>query len=107
MVLCVEFGLRVRQRKNELGEAALSQEPHLVAVRSSKWFLGFLFAVGLATVLVFWRCCFRVAELNQGFLGPVTFRQDLFVGFEGVLIILAVAVLAIFHPALCMGEAMN
>jgi hypothetical protein len=108
MVLCVEFGLRVRRRKNKLGEeAALSQEPHLVAVRSSKWFIGFLFAVGLATVLIFWRCCFRVAELNQGFLGPVTFRQDLFVGFEGVLMILAVAVLAIFHPALCMGEAMN
>jgi hypothetical protein len=72
-----------------------------------KWFLGFLYALGLSTILVFWRCCYRVAELNQGFLGPVTFKQNLFVGFEGILMVLAVALLAIFHPALCMGDAMN
>ena len=108
MVFCIEFGLRVRRRRRELGdEAALPQERHLVAVRSSKWFLGFLFAVGLATIGIFWRCCFRVAELNQGFMGPVTFRQNLFVGFEGVLMILVVGVLAIFHPALCVGETMK
>jgi RTA1 like protein len=108
MVLCIEFGFRVGRRTQQLGvEVALSQEPHLVAARKSKWFLGFLSAVGIATVLVFWRCCFRVAELNQGFMGPVTFRQDLFVGFEGILMILAVALLATFHPALCIGEAMG
>jgi sterol desaturase/sphingolipid hydroxylase (fatty acid hydroxylase superfamily) len=108
MILCIEFGIRVRRRRQQQGnEAALSQEPHLVAVRTSKWFVGFLSAVGLATVLVFWRCCFRVAELNQGFMGPVTFRQDLFVGFEGILMILVVALLAIFHPALCIGEAIT
>jgi hypothetical protein len=108
MALCIDFGLRVHRRRRQLGdEAVLSQEPHLVALRSSKWFLGFLFALGLATVLVFWRCCYRVAELNQGFVGPVTvnappkvhrqmigiigilltlwtcqFKQNLFVGFE-------------------------
>jgi RTA1 like protein len=107
MALCIEFGVRVHRRTQQLGvEAALSQEPHLIAIRTSKRFLGFLSSVGITTILVFWRCCFRVAELNQGFMGPVTFRQDLFVGFEGILMILAVALLAIFHPALCVGEAM-
>ena len=73
MALCIDFGLRVHRRRRQLGdEAVLSQESHLVVVRSSKWFLGFLFALGLATLLVFWRCCYRVAELNQGFAGTVT-----------------------------------
>jgi hypothetical protein len=108
MVLCVDFALRVRRRRSSLGDrVALSQDPLVVSVRSSRWFHGFLFALGVATVLIFWRCCYRVAELNQGFLGPVTFKQYLFVGFEGVLMVLSVSALAIFHLALCMCDAMN
>jgi hypothetical protein len=68
---------------------------------------GIFATVGLASILVFWRCAYRVAELNEGFFGPVTFNQGLFIGFEGVLIVLAVFALAIFHPAICLGEAME
>jgi hypothetical protein len=58
-------------------------------------------------MLVFWRRAYRVAELNEGFFGPVTFNQGLFIGFEGVLIVLAVFALAIFHSASCLGEALE
>ncbi len=108
MLFGIDFGLRVSRRRRQLGdEAALPQEQYLIAVRNSKSFKGSLFALGLSTVLVFWRCCYRVAELNQGFLGPVTFKQGLFVGFEGVLVVVAVYLLGIFHPAFCMDEAMT
>ncbi|CZR60796.1 related to YER185w, Rta1p [Phialocephala subalpina] len=77
MVLGIDFGLKVSRRRHELGDdTTLSHEPHLVAIR----------------------------ELNQGFSGPVTFNQYLFVGFEGILMSFTVAALAIFHPALCMGK---
>jgi hypothetical protein len=108
MCIAADFALTVRRRRKQLGdEVALAQEPHLVAIRGSKMFYFFPYALGLSTILIFWRCCYRVAELNQRFTGSVTYKQHLFIGFEGVLMVLIVGALAIFHPALCLGEAMN
>jgi hypothetical protein len=108
MCLAADFVLTVHRRRKQLGdEVALPQEPQLVAIRCSKMFYFFPYALGLSTILIFWRCCYRVAELNQGFTGSVTYNQPLFVGFEGVLMVLSVAALAIFHPAFCISEVMN
>ena len=103
--LSIDFGLRVRRRSEKLGANALTQDPHLVAIRRSWPFKGFLIALGLATITVFWRCVFRVAELDEGWVGPVTFKQGLFIGFEGIMMVVTVAALAIFHPCLCLGAA--
>lgn len=63
--------------------------------------------MGFASLLIFWRCVYRLVQLNGGFSGPVTYDQGLFVGFEGVLIVLGVASLAIMHPAICLGDALT
>ncbi|KAF9772860.1 hypothetical protein IL306_009403 [Fusarium sp. DS 682] len=106
--LCADFMWCLRRRKLELGAAVvLPQDPALTRVRESWRFRGFTIALGLAVVLVLWRCSYRVAELNQGWNGPITFKQNLFIGMEPVLITAAVYALAFFHPALCMGEAMS
>ncbi|KAI1028168.1 hypothetical protein LB504_012535 [Fusarium proliferatum] len=106
--LCADFMMSLHQRKRELGAAVvLPQDPALTKVRDSWQFMGFKVALGLAIMLVLWRCSYRVAELNQGWTGPITFNQYLFVGMEPVLITAAVYALAFFHPALCMGEAMS
>lgn len=34
-------------------------------------------------------------------------NQYMFVGFEGILIVVAVAVINVFHPALCMKELLE
>ena len=108
MALCADFALRVLRRRRRLGDAvALTQESQMVQLRGSWRFKGFLGALMLATVLVFWRSCYRVAELNQGWTGPLTYNQNLFIGFEGVLMVIAISVLGIFHPALCMGDVMG
>ncbi|KAF4336978.1 parasitic phase-specific psp-1 [Fusarium beomiforme] len=106
--LCADFMVCLRRRKRDLGASAvLPQDPALKRVRDSWQFRGFTIALGLAIVLVLWRCSYRVAELNQGWNGPITFKQNLFIGMEPVLITAAVYALAFFHPALCMGEAMS
>ena len=107
MCLGLDFGLRVRRRKKNQGDAALALDPRLVAIRNSWAFRGFIAALASATIAVFWRCAYRVAELNQGWNGPVTYKQGLFVGFEGVLMVFVVMALCIMHPALCMGVAMG
>ncbi|KAI6750436.1 hypothetical protein HG530_014717 [Fusarium avenaceum] len=106
--LCADFMVRLRRRKRQLGAAAvLPQDPALKRIRDSWHFRGFTVALALAIVLVLWRCAYRVAELNQGWTGPITFKQYLFMGMEPVLVAAAVYSLAFFHPAICMGEAMS
>lgn len=46
-----------------------------------KLFFGFM---GLATVLIFVRCAYRLAELRQGYTGDLIKDEPLFIGLEGV-----------------------
>ncbi|KAI0883984.1 RTA-like protein [Annulohypoxylon maeteangense] len=108
MVLSLDFFVNTTRRRRALGsEAAFSQDPEIVAVRKSLMFKGFLIALALSTICIFWRSVFRVAELSRGWTGPLMARQDLFIGFEGVLITIAVWVLNVFHPALSFGALMD
>ncbi|KAI0384507.1 RTA1-domain-containing protein [Hypomontagnella monticulosa] len=107
MILCTDFTVNTLRRSRALGSAALDQDPALVAIRRSWMFKGFLVALGISTICIFWRSVFRVAELSNGWTGDLMGRQDLFVGFEGVMITVAVWVLNIFHPSLCFGELMD
>ncbi|KAI1378945.1 RTA1-domain-containing protein [Hypoxylon crocopeplum] len=107
IALSVDFLINTTRRHRALGSAALDQDPALVAVRGSWMFKGFLAALALSTICVFWRSVFRVAELSHGWTSELMARQDLFVGFEGVMITVAVWVLNIFHPSLCFGHLMD
>lgn len=62
-------------------------------------FYGFLAALSVSTICIFWRCCFRVAELSDGWTGSLMKRQDLFIGMEGAMIVISVLVLNVWHPA--------
>lgn len=50
---------------------------------------------------------YRVAELAEGWTGSLIKKQWLFVGFEGVMVIVACGVLNIFHPALAFEKGME
>ena len=78
-------------------------DPATRRLRRSCRFRGFTAALLVSAVCLFWRCIFRVAELSEGWTGPLMKRQDLFIAFEGVMVAMAVLVLNLFHPALCMA----
>lgn len=99
----VDFAIRTYRRQRAMGEAAFDQDPTLVALRATRKFKVFLGALSLATILILWRSAFRVAELSEGWSGPIMGDQYMFVGFEGVLIIVAVFLLNVCHPAVCIG----
>jgi hypothetical protein len=103
----VDFALRTIRRQRALGDAALDQRPEIVKVRNSPWFKAFLGALSLATFCILWRSAFRVAELSKGWEGPIMGDQYMFVGFEGILIVVAVVALNVFHPAVCMRELLE
>lgn len=99
----LDFAYRTWSRQRALGSGAFDQDPTMVALRSSTLFKCFIGALSLATICILWRSAFRVAELSEGWTGPIMGDQYMFVGFEGVLIIAAVGILNIFHPAVCIG----
>ncbi|KAI0512756.1 parasitic phase-specific protein PSP-1 [Xylaria bambusicola] len=58
----------------------------------------FLGSLSLAILLILGRCAYRVAELSEGYSGTLFHDEPLFIGLEGVLIVLAVVALSIGHP---------
>lgn len=107
MCFCIDFAIRTRRRFNALGDAGFNQSPAALALRGSLKFKGFLGALALATICIFWRSVYRVVELGEGWEGDLIKRQWLFVGFEGVMVIVACLVLNIFHPAFCFKEGVE
>lgn len=102
------FAKKTYGRYKALGSAtAFDQDPEMVAIRHSRKFLGFLIALGLSSLCILARSSFRVAELSEGFDGPIASQEGLFIGLEGVLIVVAVGVLNVFHPSWCMGAAVD
>ena len=99
MILCVDFALRTQKRYKSMGENAFDQNPVYKKLREGWRFKAFLAALTLATICIFWRSVYRVAELGEGWTGNLIRHQWLFVGFEGVMVIVACLALNVFNPA--------
>ena len=80
------------------GEAGFPPVPRRMYV-----FIGGLYS---ATLLILARCAFRCYELKDGYSGDDAFGDEgLFIGLEGVLVIVAAFALAVGHPGLVEGRA--
>ncbi|KAI1861897.1 hypothetical protein JX265_009400 [Neoarthrinium moseri] len=105
--LCVDFSISTFRNFKVNGSTALNDDPAVVNIRRSVMFRGFLAALALSTTCVFIRCVYRVAELSEGWTGPIMAREDLFIAFEGGLISVAVLVLNVFNPIICCGSLLD
>ncbi|KZF23050.1 parasitic phase-specific protein PSP-1 [Xylona heveae TC161] len=103
IVLCTDFAIRTLGRMRRLGSAEALDPTH-ARLRGSWKFRGFLVALALSTLCIFIRSIYRVAELAEGWEGALIKNQNLFIGFEGAIISLAVLVLNVFHPGYCFSE---
>jgi hypothetical protein len=103
LTLWADFVLRTRRAKIS-GKLSRTQPPLYAHLRSTKKFLYFQWALLAATVLIFIRCIYRVAELWDGFGGKLANEEPTFMIFEGPMIILAVAALTVFHPGRVFGD---
>lgn len=64
-------------------------------------FIGGLYG---ATLSILARCAFRCYELQEGYDGEAVKDEGLFIGLEGVLVVLAVFMLAVGHSGLVFGR---
>lgn len=101
--LTTDFAIRTTRRVRELGkEHAL--DPTHARLRASWAFKGFLVALAFATLCIFTRSVYRVAELSEGWNGHLIKTQKYFIGLEGAIVGAAVLALNAFHPGLCFRE---
>ena len=103
IILCSDFAIRTLRRMKTLGSATALDPTH-AKLRASWSFQGFLCALALATLCIFIRSTYRVAELGEGWEGALIKTQSLFIGLEGVMVIIACLVLNAFHPEWCFRE---
>lgn len=103
--LCADFAIKTVRRMQAMGDAAL--DPAHAKMRGSIVFRSFLLALSFATLCIFIRSIYRVAELAEGWEGALIKNQNLFIGLEGVMVIAAVLALNVFHPGFCFhsGDA--
>ncbi|EPS44782.1 hypothetical protein H072_1234 [Dactylellina haptotyla CBS 200.50] len=94
MALCGEFAWRCYQRRDSFDESQRS-------FRESKRFKYFLIALGAATLFIYVRCIYRVAEMADGWGGRLMANETYFLVLEGLMVILACLVLNVFHPGIC------
>ncbi|KAI2776588.1 parasitic phase-specific protein PSP-1 [Daldinia loculata] len=66
-----------------------------------KIFFGFMFLAMLLTVV---RSVYRLVELHEGYSGELIREEGLFIGLEGVLVVVSFYCLSIGHPGLVFKE---
>jgi hypothetical protein len=96
--LCGEFALRLYQNPQSWG-------PKHETLYSSKLFKAFLVGLSVATLTIFIRSTFRVAELSGGFKGPLANNEISFMILEGCIIIIACGCLTFLHPGIAFQGA--
>ncbi|KAG4440929.1 hypothetical protein IFR05_003558 [Cadophora sp. M221] len=79
-------------------------DPEAKALLAQKKFKGFVWAVVIAFVTVFFRCVYRIAEMVGGWANPIMRDEISFIIMEGVMIVVAVIVLTVFHPGYCFPQ---
>lgn len=97
MLLWGEFSWRLRKTPES------DRDVRFVELRATKKFKWFTYAMWAATLLIFVRSVYRVAELQQGFDGPIAQDEVLFMILEGPMIFLAVSFLTVLHPGVAFG----
>jgi hypothetical protein len=73
-------------------------------LRQSTRFRGFLIALSFATLCIFTRSVYCVAELSEGWTGYLMSVQKYFIGLEGAIVAAGVLALNAFHPGFCFRE---
>ena len=114
MMLCADYAWNIRKRNSELAPRSLElrnsfkfkafqlcQFPLLS--QSSGLTLTTQTALAVATLTIFVRSVYRVAELSQGFDGALANQEVSFMILEGVMILIAVLALTIFHPGVAFA----
>lgn len=101
MGLWLEFVFRLRRTSEN------AEDERFVQLRDTKKFTWFQYALRAAFALIFIRSVYRVAELQQGFKGPIANNEVSFMILEGPMVFLAVLAMTVLHPDIAFGGKLS
>lgn len=96
----VDYFIRTNRRRGQLSSDALS----LAASTRFRLFIG---AIVVAYLGILIRCAYRIPELTGGWRSELMRNETDFIVLEGVMIVISVAALTIFHPGFCFPALGN
>jgi hypothetical protein len=96
--LCLDFAIRLRKNPQ-------AWNTNYIALRESPRFKAFICGLAIATLAIFIRSVYRVAELSGGFHGSLANNEVGFMILEGAMIIIATSCLTFLHPGIAFDGA--
>ena len=97
IALCADLAHKVHGHKEKLNLRHAD-------LYSSRKFKTFLWSLAVATLCIFIRSVFRVAELSEGFKGHLANNQISFMILDGTMVIIGCFALTIYHPGRGFGR---
>ncbi len=97
-IMAVDVFFRIRRHRGNFTQSAET-------LRASKRFKGFLIAVAVAYTVIFIRCVYRIAEMAGGWSNPIMQNQVAFIVLDGVMCVIAVVALNVFHPGFLFKQS--
>ncbi len=97
-IMAGDVFLRIRKFRGEFNEST-------TALRHSKRFKGLLIAILTSYITIFLRCVYRIAEMAGGWRNRIMQDQVSFIILDGVMCIVAVYALNIFHPGFLFKQS--
>jgi len=92
-VMALEYAFRLYRNP-------MSWDTRHAVLYQSKLFRAFLWGLALATLTIFTRSIFRVAELSGGFHGSLANNEVSFMILEGAMVTIACSCLTLLHPGI-------
>jgi hypothetical protein len=99
-VLLTEYTMRTYKRRDQISAEAMS-------LFQKKSFRYFIFALIAAFTGIFIRCVYRIPELTGGWRSEIMRNEPEFIALEGVMIVISVLALTVFHPGYCFPAMCN
>lgn len=92
------FGVSAADYASAVHKHRENLRPATAELRRSWRFKGFVAALWVAYLGIQIRCCYRVAELCEGWGSPTMRKQGLFIGLDSLPVGIAAVVLDVCHP---------
>ena len=96
----LDYAIRTNRRRDQL-----SAEATMLSKKTS--FKLFVFAIVTAYTTILIRCIYRIPELANGWRSDIMRNETEFIILEGIMIVIAVLVLTVFHPGFCFPALGN
>ncbi|KAL8760985.1 MAG: hypothetical protein Q9184_002855 [Pyrenodesmia sp. 2 TL-2023] len=104
MVLCADFAWSVRSKGGDVSKARLQSRLSTCSVARFHMFIG---AIAVATLGIYIRSAYRVAELREGFDGKLANDEVTYMILEGAMVALACIAMTALHPGFVFGRNWN